>query len=183
MLLPVCQQVSLGHRDFTGRTTQPWCILCAGFFLIHFLANFFSFPIPSTAEEKRELVRSLKESIKRGIKARSNATGLSAAAPGRSRSFRRNNNSGSGPAFLRASTGDSVLRRSFSHNPEEAQTRRNSLIQGDLIPGGVASAYQEGRENRTSGPLPSPPSQGQQLTAKRKANFMAPVTVGDMGSF
>lgn len=134
---------------------------------------FFGF---STAEEKHELVRSLKEAIKRGIKAGSNAAGLSPTIPERSRSFRRSNTSDSGASFLRANTGDGMLRRSFSHNPDEAKMRRKSLSQGDLIPGVVVVSYPD--DKTTQG---GPPKED--LKTKSKAHFIAPVTVGDMGAF
>lgn len=83
-----------------------------------------------TAEEKREMVKHIKEAIKRSIKAGSNLTVASAA---RSSSFRRNNaddrlNSSDPGPFLRPSNDPaSMFRRSFSHNPEGTLNRRSSL--------------------------------------------------------
>jgi hypothetical protein len=102
--------------------------------IIAFLIDVFSFLFRS-ASEKREVVRSIKEAIKRGIKA-----GSTAASTIRSHSFRRIDNTntnlnstfpGTGH-FLRTQPDSNLLRRSFSHNPEEAQTRRTSLIDSEL---------------------------------------------------
>ena len=83
-----------------------------------------------TPEEKREMVKHIKEAIKRSIKA--GAT-LSVASAGRSSSFRRNstedrlNSSDPGP-FLRSNADAMTMcRRSFSHNPEGSLKRRSSL--------------------------------------------------------
>lgn len=90
------------------------------------------FPIISyrTAEEKREMVKHIKETIKRSMKAGSS---LAAAPAARSSSFRRNNtedrlNSSDPGPFLRVNSDlSSVFRRSFSHNPESTKNRRSSL--------------------------------------------------------
>ena len=83
-----------------------------------------------TAEEKREMVKHIKETIKRSMKAGSS---LAAAPAARSSSFRRNNtedrlNSSDPGPFLRVNSDPtSVFRRSFSHNPESTKNRRSSL--------------------------------------------------------
>jgi len=83
-----------------------------------------------TAEEKRDMVKHIKDAIKRSIKAGSS---LAAPAAGRSSSFRRNNtedrlNSSDPSPFLRPNNDPTqVFRRSFSHNPEGIQRRRSSL--------------------------------------------------------
>lgn len=83
-----------------------------------------------TAEEKRDLVKYIKDAIKRSIKA---GTSLAVAPAQRSSSFRRNsaedrlNSSDPGP-FLRTNNDTaSFFRRSFSHNPEGTLKRRSSL--------------------------------------------------------
>ena len=83
-----------------------------------------------TAEEKREMVKCIKEAIKRSIKAGYNLA--NAIAP-RSPSFRRNNAddklnaSDPGPFLRLTSDQSSLFRRSFSHNPESFRNRRTSL--------------------------------------------------------
>lgn len=83
-----------------------------------------------TAEEKREMVKHIKETVKRSMKAGSS---LAAAPAARSSSFRRNNtedrlNSSDPGPFLRVNSEPaSVFRRSFSHNPESTKNRRSSL--------------------------------------------------------
>lgn len=83
-----------------------------------------------TAEEKREMVKHIKETIKRSIKAGSS---LAVAPAARSSSFRRNNtddrlNSSDPGPFLRVNSDpSSMFRRSFSHNPEGTRNRRSSL--------------------------------------------------------
>lgn len=82
-----------------------------------------------TAEEKRDLVKYIKDSIKRSMKAGS----LSVASSQRSSSFRRNNaedrlNSSDPSPFLRNNNDTApFFRRSFSHDPEGILRRRSSL--------------------------------------------------------
>lgn len=88
-----------------------------------------------TAAEQREAVKSIKEAIKRSIKTGSAVTTI------RSHSFRRSDTNLSTPSlnstfpaasnsnFLRSQPDAGLLRRSFSHNPEEALTRRTSLLE------------------------------------------------------
>ena len=76
------------------------------------------------------MVKHIKETIKRSMKAGSS---LAAAPAARSSSFRRNNtedrlNSSDPGPFLRVNSEPStVFRRSFSHNPESTKNRRSSL--------------------------------------------------------
>lgn len=83
-----------------------------------------------TAEEKREMVKHIKETIKRSMKA---GSFLAAAPAARSSSFRRNNtedrlnSSDPGPFVRLNSDPSSMFRRSFSHNPEGTRNRRSSL--------------------------------------------------------
>lgn len=82
-----------------------------------------------TAEEKRDLVKYIKDSIKRSMKAGS----LSVASSQRSSSFRRHNaedrlNSSDPSPFLRTNNDTApFFRRSFSHDPEGILRRRSSL--------------------------------------------------------
>ncbi|XP_032228950.1 protein still life, isoform SIF type 1 isoform X2 [Nematostella vectensis] len=97
-----------------------------------------------TAGEKREMVRSIKEAIKRGIRAGSTASTIRShnsfrrtdtsrpqAPPLKHtaiRSLSASTNEAEGGNFLRIND-NNLLRRSFSHNPEEAKTRRTSLVE------------------------------------------------------
>ncbi|KXJ23729.1 Protein still life, isoforms C/SIF type 2 [Exaiptasia diaphana] len=138
-LIPVTSLVLRDHRWATGETLHSWELVnisdttelgrqeCAYLFA------------SKTAAEQREAVKSIKEAIKRSIKAGSNVTTI------RSHSFRRADNVSTTPApannlnstfpmtgnsnFLRSQPDGGLLRRSFSHNPEEALTRRSSLLE------------------------------------------------------
>ena len=76
------------------------------------------------------MVKHIKETIKRSMKAGSS---LAAAPAARSSSFRRNNtedrlnSSDPGPFMRLNSDPSSMFRRSFSHNPEGTRNRRSSL--------------------------------------------------------
>ena len=91
----------------------------------------FLFSVPCrNEEEKREMVKHVKDAIKRSMKAGVNLAAMSGV---RSPSFRRTstedrlNCSDPGPQFRVTNDSAGMFRRSLSHNPEEVLKRRISL--------------------------------------------------------
>ena len=125
-----------------------------------------------TAEEKREMVKHIKEAIKRSIKAGS----LAVAPAARSLSFRRNNvddrlNSSDPGPFLRPNSDpSSIFRRSFSHNPEGTLNRRSSLAESDATHSSVESNADT--ESISSGTI-----RERKISLKKKNKAVSPLRI------
>ena len=165
--LHVCYQYGNGRFD------RPWVRCCILFRLrtqFFFSTQFQMHLRHRTAEEKRLLVTNIKKAIKGSMKS---GTSLAAAPKAKSHSFRRADplNTSDPSPFLRVDP-VMVLRRSFSHNPEETHARRSNLQSKT-----PSSAEHDQAVDTKRGSPPAP----RKISLNKKTKSVAPYVVLDNG--